>query len=334
MQNNTLAVIGGGAWGSSLAACLSGNFKNVTIYAKEETIINEINQQKTNTKYLPNITFSQNVQATSNLVQAIMADVVLIAVPTQYIGSVINNLTFLPTSVVLIASKGIEIASNNLISNIILQNNNIGKKQVGVLSGPTFASLIANNKISSFVVALPNLNSAKQTATLLANNVMRPYYSADVNGIQVLGAVKNIIAVASGIIAGANLGHNALSGLVSRSLKEISVLVKHYKGDLNSVFGLAGIGDLMLTTTSAESRNFSLGFLIGKNGGFSINLLNQLKGVPEGYYTAKAVNNIATTNNISMPICNAVYNICYNNATLTQEIQNLMSRTIKRDGDF
>jgi glycerol-3-phosphate dehydrogenase (NAD(P)+) len=181
------------------------------------------------------------------------------------------------------------------------------------------------------VLAMEKIDNAKNLAELLKTQEIRTYYSDDVIGAQVGGAIKNVIAIGAGIVSGACLGHNALAGLITRGLQELLIFSKLFGGKENTIFGLSGLGDLVLTCTSENSRNFSLGQQIGQLGYYDKSLQNNLKGVSEGFYTAKAIHEIIEKHNLNMPVCKEIYAICHEGKTLKEAINNMMNRGLKQE---
>jgi len=321
-----LSIIGGGAWGTALGKSLASNFKTVKIFAVEPEVVVSINKEHINKRYLPNVALPHNVSATNNLQDLVDGKIFLVTTPTQYIRKVLANIHYKHNAIFLICAKGIENTSGKLISQIL---GDLGISNIGVLSGPSFASETAQDLPTALVLASKSYNENLMQQLTTAN--IRTYYSNDIIGCQIGGAIKNVVAIAGGIIKGAALGHNALAALVSRGLHEILVLNEYFGGESASIFGLTGLGDLMLTATSETSRNYSLGYAIGKLGKFDVNLLNDVKGVAEGYYTTKILQQIMQDNNLNMPICKEVFEICYNHKTVKMALQTLMQRPLKQE---
>lgn len=321
-----LSVIGGGAWGTALAKSLAINFKTVKIFAFEPEVVASINKEHENKQYLPYIILPSNVSATDNLQDLDGGSVFLVTTPTQYIRQVLTTIPFKSNAIFLICAKGIENTSGKLNSQVL---EDLAIKNIGVLSGPSFAIETAKGLPTALVLASETYNENLMQQLTTAN--IRTYYSNDIIGSQIGGAVKNVVAIAGGIIKGAALGHNALAALVSRGLHEILVLNEYFGGNSASIFGLTGLGDLMLTATSETSRNYSLGYAIGKLGSFDITLLNDVKGVAEGFYTTKILQQIMKKNSLNMPICHEVFEICYNNKSVKEALQTLMQRPLKQE---
>lgn len=321
-----LSIIGGGAWGTALGKSLASNFTTVKIFAVENEVVESINKEHENKRYLPKVVLPCNVSATNNWQDLVASKIFLITTPTQYIRNVLLHMPFKSNAIFLVCAKGIENTSGKLISQIL---EDLDIKNIGVLSGPSFAIETAYGLPTALVLASKAYNENLIQQLTTAN--IRVYYSKDVIGSQIGGAVKNVIAIAGGIIKGAALGHNALAALVSRGLHEILILNEYFGGSSASIFGLTGLGDLMLTATSETSRNYSLGYAIGKQDKFDVDLLNDVKGVAEGYYTTKILHKIMQANNLEMPICQEVYEVCYKRKSVKMALQSLMQRPLKQE---
>ncbi len=339
MNFNKLGILGDGAWGTALSMAFYKNFSDVLIYSRSQYIADSINNNHYNPNYLQDIKLPNNIKATLNINEvAKLCDVILIVIPTQYIRDTIALIKDInKDAIFLICSKGIEINSKKMISQIIIDelNNTLNydvTNNIGVLTGPTFAREVMNGLPTTFVLAKASIEKSKDICEKLKTESIRLYYSNDVIGTQIGGAAKNVIAIAAGIIEGANLGHNALAGLITRGLQELLSLSNYYGGSKDTIFGLSGLGDLVLTSTSINSRNFSLGYEIGKLGYYDSLIINEkLPGIAEGYYTSCALNELIIDNNLSMPICREVYEICYNGKSVETSIRSLMSRSLKSE---
>lgn len=324
MSKNKLCVIGAGIFGTSLGIAFADNFKHVLLHTIEPDVMADINSNSLNSKYLPNIELPSNIKSTMDYNDIIDCDIIIISIPTQVIKDSIKEITsYNKNAYYLIASKGIDITHKKLISELIFQE--VKGIKLGVLSGPSFAIELVQGGITNMLLATKNINEAKTLANILSNKQLRLYFSDDIIGAQIGGAVKNIMALASGMAGGMGLGHNGLSAIITRGLNEFHEINDLFGGRIETLYGLSGLGDLVLTATSLKSRNYSLGFAIGKQGHFSDDLLG---GTCEGFHTAKALHSIIAEHNLNMPISKEVYEVCYNNKKVVDAILSLMSREI------
>jgi glycerol-3-phosphate dehydrogenase (NAD(P)+) len=330
ISKNKLCIIGAGAYGTALSITFADNFKDVVLHTIETDVMSDINTNLRNSKYLKSVSMPANIKATTNYNDIEECDIVIISIPTQYIkDSIAEIISHNKSAYYIIASKGIDIARKKLISEVIYST--VEDIKLGVLSGPSFAKELAQGVITNMVLATQNLEHAKELSHILSNKQLRLYYSDDIIGAQISGALKNVIALASGITGGLNLGYNTLCALITRGLNEFNELNNLYGGKKETIYGLSGMGDLILTATSTQSRNYSLGYAIGKQGYFSADLLEQSSGTCEGYYTAKALHDIIKENNLNMPISKEVFEVCYNNKKVLDSITSLMGREIIKE---
>ena len=320
----TIGILGGGVWGSALAKLFSD--QEVLVYTRDEKVKNSINDHHFNPK-LKYATFNDNVKATNELDQIAKKNLIFIALPSQNIREVISKSYFKNLQAdVVIASKGIEISSSLFLSQMV--ESLIKPKSISVLSGPCFSDEVAQDLPTAATFASSNMLIFDNISNMLKNKRFRIYYSEDVIGCQIGGALKNIYAIAAGISDGLNLGENARSALITRSFVEISRFAMFFKSKKETVFGLSGLGDLMLTCNSTKSRNTNFGLKIAniKHTNFEREL--DKNAITEGYYTTKAALKIASNNNIEMPILESVFNILYNGFNIEDEINKLMSRPL------
>ncbi len=321
----SIGIIGGGVWGSALARVLSQN--KVLIYARDENIVRSINEHKLNPK-LKYSSFNENVSATSNLKELNKKDYLFIALPAQKIRNVINQNEFHNNNHnVVICSKGIEISTSKFLSELIEEC--IPYKSISILSGPSFSNEVAQNLPTAVTLATKFKTNFQKISNLIKNKEFRIYYSNDIIGTQIGGALKNIYAIAAGIAEGLNLGENAKSALISRSFAEITRFASVFKANKNTLFGLSGLGDLILTCNSISSRNTQFGIKIASSKTENYFELLQSQEVTEGYYTVEAVFNISKKNKIDMPIMESVYNILYKKYDLKEELSKLLNRPLK-----
>lgn len=319
-----IGILGGGVWGSALAKLLSNS--SVCIFARDEKIVKSINEHKFN-PMLKYAVFNKNVTATSDLTDLQKTDYLIIALPSQNIREVLKNYSIKKKSQqIIIASKGIEIETKLFLKEVVEES--INTENISILSGPCFSQEVAQNLPTAVTLAASNRMIFNDIKLLFGNKNFRLYFSDDLIGCQLGGAVKNIYAIAAGITIGLNLGENAKSALITRSFVEISRLGRVLKTKSDTIFGLSGLGDLILTCNSLKSRNTHFGKLIA--GQQQINIEDHLKSqeTTEGYFTVKAVKKIAEEKKITMPIMEAVYNILYNHSSINDEINKLLDRPV------
>ena len=320
----TIGILGGGVWGSALARILSQH--KVIIYARDENIVKSINEHKINPK-LKYSSFNENVSATSSLSDFTDVTFLFIALPAQKIREVFQELKINKIKNIILCSKGIEISSSKFLTEVINELTNY--KTISVLSGPSFSSEVSQNLPTAVTLATEKKKDFDKISELITSKNFRMYYSSDLIGTQIGGALKNIYAIASGIAEGLNLGENAKSALISRSFVEMTRFAEKFKANKNTLFGLSGLGDLILTCGSHSSRNTQFGIKIASSKYENFSDLIQSQEVTEGYYTVEAVYNISKKNNIEMPIMESVYNILYNKYDLKEELIKLLNRPLK-----
>ncbi len=319
-----IAVIGSGAWGSSLALIANRAGNKVTIFSNNQYICEEINHYHTNQNYLPNINLPEDIKATSNIKDIVNNDLLMLVTPAQTIRKICENLAIagLPKDkIILICSKGIERNSLKLMSEIVEEI--LPKTQVAILSGPNFALPIAENKPAITSIAAKDIELAKYLSERLSNINFRIYPNDDIIGTQIVGAAKNVLAIALGMCIGKNLGENANAAIFSRGINEIANLIKAKNGNVETLLSPAGIGDLYLTCGSNTSRNTSFGIEFA-----SKNHIDTEKKLIEGFYTAESIVFLAKSLNVEMPIANSVYAIIHQNLPLDKAIESLLNRHV------
>ena len=317
-----IGVVGGGVWGGALSKLLSNN--KISLFVRDPKVVKSINDYHFNSK-LKNVVFNSNVSAEINFNLISEMDYIFIALPSQNIREALNHIN-IKNKEIIITSKGIEIESCLLLSDIINQKKE--NSNISILSGPCFSDEVAQNLPTAVTLASKNKQSFEKISLLIPNKNFRMYYSDDLVGCQIGGALKNIYAIAAGITMGLNLGENAKSAIITRSFVEICKFGKVFDAKQETMFGLSGLGDLILTCNSIKSRNTKFGNKIATTNISNFKEILKSQDITEGYYTVKAVNKIAEEKNIDMPIMKSIYNILYNNFSIDNEIRRLLERPI------
>ena len=327
---NSVSVIGGGAWGTALAQMLAAVGRLTRIWAREEEVITAINSRHCNDIYLPNVTLSTKVKATSNLAEAAETDVLLLVAPAQFIRPVAKALSkhLRPDLPVIICAKGIELGSHALMSEVITET--LPENPLAILSGPTFAIEVAQGMPTAVTLACADENLGSELVELIGQPYFRPYWTDDVIGAQIGGAVKNVLAIACGIVEGRKMGDNARAALMTRGLAEVMRYGALRGARAETLMGLSGLGDLTLTCNSLLSRNMSLGTELGK-GRTMKEVLAGRQSVAEGSLTAGAITDHIRALDIEMPICSAVDAILNQQANLDETIKALMQRPYRAE---
>lgn len=321
-----IAVIGAGAWGSALAIHLANNGNDVTIYSHEDDVISELQRKRKNSRYFPNHLFPKQLAAKSIKDFDPSIDYLLNVVPTQYVRDFYTNNIDLKNISVINCSKGIEIKSLKTLSSVFIDELSVDPHNYAVLTGPSHAEEVVEKKPTTVVCASYDLDNANSIQKIFSNNHFRAYTSNDIRACEIGGALKNVIAIASGIVDGLNMGDNTKAALMTRGLAEITRLGVAYGADENSFAGLSGLGDLIVTCYSGFSRNRKVGELLAK--GISLSEINDTyEFVAEGVPTSKAVIALAATVNVEMPISNEINEILFNNKSPYDAVKDLMTRS-------
>lgn len=333
MSINTIGIIGGGAWGTALAQTITQANKDVSLWCFEKDVADDINQHRINSRYLPDIPLSDKIHA-SHVMDDVLktSEAVLIVTPAQHTDTLIKDhlSSFRPSVPLLICAKGIEIATGRLLSQIL--QGYFPETPIGALSGPSFASEVAKGLPTAITLAIEKNHEEIGYALCdaIAHPGFRPYLSDDILGVQIGGALKNVIAIACGIAEGRQMGHNTRAALITRGLAEMTRFGQAFGADPTTFAGLSGLGDLTLTCNAMESRNFSFGVEIGRGQSVADILANR-QTVTEGAYTAKAVHQLAQKHNIDMPITQAVFEALESQKALDHVIKGLLARPIKAE---
>lgn len=329
-----VGVIGGGAWGTALANLLASKGHDVILWAREEEVVSSILNDRENKTFLPNIRLHKNIRATSSLKEALQDnDLLLSVVPSQHVRSVWTEAApyvreDLP---IASASKGIEITSLKLLKDVFEEIfPGMTKRRLAFLSGPTFAREIAQGKIAGATIASRNENVAKKFQEVISTPYFRLYESHDIIGVEVGGAVKNVIAIAAGILDGLNLGLSGRASMITRGLNEMTRFGVALGANPLTFQGLSGMGDLVLTCTGDLSRNRTLGLEIAQ-GKSKDEILKGRKCVTEGVGTAEALHKIAEKFSLDLPITEQVYQILFEGKPYELAIESLAARGLKEE---
>jgi len=328
-QNQKIGVIGAGAWGTALSNILAKNH-NIVLWAKEKKVCENINKHNENKRFLPKIKLSKKIKCTTEIKDICNCDILFLVIPVQYLSGELNKLkNSLNTKTIFVCcSKGLEMSSLKLPSQIV--SSIFPKNKIAVISGPNFASEIAKGLPAATVVASKNEEVSEKIAKLIKSTTLRPYLSNDIIGSQIAGALKNIYAIASGIVVGKKYGENAVASIISRSFAEITIVAKSMDAKKSTLAGLSGMGDLFLTCSSKESRNFSLGIDLAK--GKTLNQIIQKKfSIAEGAFTVRALKKLADKEKLNLPINDAVYRVLYRKKNIDSAIQELLNRPITKE---
>ena len=329
----SIGVIGGGAWGTALALAAQRAGRQTLLWAREPAVVEGINTAHENRDYLPGVTLPAALRATGDWAEVAGCDAVLLVSPAQHLRSACGQLALhLRAGVpVVICAKGIELDSHALMSEAAAAALPAGTP-LAVLSGPTFAAEVARGLPTAVTLACADAAIGAALVEALGSRTFRPYLSDDVVGSQIGGAVKNVLAIACGVVEGRKLGDNARAALITRGLAEITRLALALGGRAETLMGLSGLGDLTLTCSSLQSRNMSLGAALGAGRSLS-DILAERRSVAEGVYTAAAVVGLAKAKGVDMPICAAVDAILNHGAGLDDTIAGLLARPFRGEGD-
>ena len=328
----TLAIIGAGGWGTALAIALARNVETVRLWVYEPELCESLVQTRVNPVYLPGVLIPPNVQPTTDLRAALHAsDIVLTAVPAEHLRKICQNMlpALSPDQVFISATKGLEPQTLDRMSEILLETFQPRfVPNLAVLSGPTFAREVARGSPTAVVVASTDEALARRIQQQFTHSTFRFYTNTDVIGVELGGALKNVIAIAAGVCEGLELGSNAVAALVTRGLSEITRLACACGARRETMAGLAGLGDLVLTCTGALSRNRRVGVELGR-GRRLPEILQSLRMVAEGISTTAAAVQLAHQKGVEMPITQQMYALLYHDRPPQDAVRELMDRSLK-----
>lgn len=330
-----VTVIAAGSWGTALALVLNENGHEVTVWARRQDQVNDILKHHKNDKYLKDIDIPESIAFTSSLQEAVSkAQTIVLSVPTQQLNTVLGQMaeqvTISPEVTMVNVSKGIDMESLELPSQIILRY--YPQQPFVALSGPSHAEEVAGKLPTALVAASSSRIHAEGIQDLFSNAYLRVYTNPDVVGVEISGALKNIIALGAGISDGLGYGDNAKAALITRGINEMVTLGQMIGADTSTFRGLAGVGDLIVTCTSLHSRNRRCGILIGQGMAFE-EAIKTIGMVVEGAYTVKAAYKLMDKLDIEMPITRVLYEVLYEGKDARTAVTHLMTRQKKHEID-
>ena len=324
MAGETIGVVGAGAWGTALAQVLSEGQDELLLWAREDDVVDEINRDHSNHRFLPDRPLRENVRATGDLDEVARRDALVLVTPAQHLRATLKALPATGAALVL-CSKGIEASSRQLMSEVVADER--PDAPLAVLSGPTFAHEVAAGLPTALTLACDSESLWDRLNPVISKPGFRPYYTADICGAEIGGAVKNVLAIGCGVIAGAGLGQNARASLIARGFAEMLRYGAARGAEAETLSGLCGLGDLVLTCSSESSRNFSLGKGLGE-GAAAADLLADRTTVAEGAATAPVLRADAEARGVDMPIVEAVCAILDGSSDAKTELAKLMNRPL------
>lgn len=320
-----IGVIGGGAWGTALAQVMAINGRDTLIWAREPEVVEAINSSHENSVFLKGVPLSPCLKATTDLMQAAECDIILLVTPAQFVRSTVQTIkpALKAGKPLVICAKGIELDSGLLLSQVVKEV--APEAMVAILTGPTFASEVARGLPAAVTIAAEDKDVAQELQDVLGVSGFRPYATTDIIGTQLGGAIKNVIAIACGVVEGRKLGETARAALLTRGIAEIARLGVAMGAKRETLMGMCGIGDLTLTCSSMQSRNFSLGAALGE-GKTLADILGSRNAVTEGVHTVKSTLSLAKKHAVDMPITEAVANLLDEKFSVDQAIEDMLNR--------
>ncbi len=333
-DKHKVAIVGGGSFGTAIANIVADNGHDVCLWMRNAERVAEVNEQHSNSAYLPDISLNPALRASTDLAETVKGcDVVFVAVPSKSCRDVARQLAPLLADGTMVVSttKGIEVDSNELMSEVLREE--LGNVSIGVMSGPNLAKELAAREITGTVIASADERLTQCIQDLLQCSYFRVYAGSDIYGVELAGALKNVYAIVAGLAAALGVGHNTISMLVTRSLAEMSRYAVQKGADPLTFLGLAGVGDLFVTCTSPLSRNYRVGYALGQ--GRDLNeVVAELGQVAEGVNTLKLLKQQSKQLDIYMPLVNGLYAIIYEGKTVQEVIGDMMWAEQNRDVEF
>ena len=325
-------VIGGGAWGTALATVAVRAGRDTLLWARDPATVESINTAHENPRYLPHVGLPRELRATTDLSRLADADLVLFATPAQTTRQMARAIAgyLRPRTPLVLCAKGLERGTSKRLSEVLKET--LPEARAAVLSGPSFASDVARNLPTAVTIAAAEPALARALAETLGHPAFRPYASTDLIGVEIGGALKNVLAIGAGIVAGRELGASAQAALIARGFAELSRLAGVLGARSETLTGLSGLGDLVLTCSFSQSRNFSFGVALGR-GVPVADLLAEGRALAEGAHTAPVVIEIAARHGLEMPISAAVEAVIAGRSTVEEAAASLMRRPLKSEAD-
>jgi glycerol-3-phosphate dehydrogenase (NAD(P)+) len=322
---NSVAVIGAGAWGTALAAVAARAGRDVVLYARDPASAARIGATRANPK-LSGVALEANVRVTNDIALASAADIILVATPAQQLRAAVTALAphLIKATPVIACAKGIERGSHKFMTEVIAES--APDAIAAILSGPSFAEDVARGLPTAVTLAAKDEALASSLVRALGSATFRPYHTSDVRGVEIGGAAKNVLAIAAGIVAGRKFGASAQAALTTRGFSELMRLGRACGARSETMSGLSGLGDLILTCSSAQSRNLALGIALGRGERPAAGKL------AEGEFTAPVLIELAASQNVDMPVSNAVAAILSSAVTIDEAIESLLTRPFKAEG--
>jgi glycerol-3-phosphate dehydrogenase (NAD(P)+) len=330
MQIRSIGIAGAGAWGTALALQAARAGLATTLWARRPDAATAIATSRENPDYLPDARLPAQIAVTGQLADALAADVVLYVQPAQHLRAFCGAARggWRAGTPLVLCAKGIELGSGLLLTDVA--GELLPQAPTAVLSGPSFASEVAAGLPTAVVIASPDSELNEALMQALSHGAFRPYGSLDPVGVELAGAAKNVLAIACGIVMGRGLGENARAALVTRGLAELARLAGALGGRAETMLGLAGVGDVVLTCNSMKSRNASLGFELGRGRALA-DILKERRSIAEGVPTAGALEALAARLAVDMPICSTVATVLSGRAGIDQAIRTLLARPLKHE---
>ncbi|WP_316858334.1 NAD(P)H-dependent glycerol-3-phosphate dehydrogenase [uncultured Cohaesibacter sp.] len=327
-----ISVLGAGAWGTALALTAVRAGRDVLLWGRNSENLESISCRHALPAYLPGITFDKPIETTTDITEAADADCILLVAPAQTTAKIAETIGLYVAkgTPIILAAKGLEKGTQRMMSEVL--SDYLPQAVPAILSGPSFAADVARGLPTAVTIAAPRMTLAEELCASLSSRSFRPYASTDLVGVQLGGALKNILAIACGIVMGKQLGASAHAALMTRGFAEIQRLALKLGARPDTLMGLSGFGDVALSCSSRQSRNFSFGYALGEGHDLS-NLMAPTAKLSEGAYTARVAVELANRNGIELPIAQAVADVLEQNTTIDEAVTKLMSRPLRAESD-